>query len=148
MRPVDRRRFLHDSAALAALMAANPRLSSRAEAREDDSAAVLKPGSPNEVLRVAVIGLGSGSMAAHAKKGDVFKFYDIDPKVLKEGGSAGHWGLRGVRERAERIGAQLDFWSEAGAGTEVQLTVPASVAFEARRNGAGSGFLGKKGTRA
>jgi hypothetical protein len=33
-------------------------------------------------LRVAVIGLGSGSMAAHAKEGDVFKFYDIDPKVL------------------------------------------------------------------
>jgi hypothetical protein len=34
-------------------------------------------------LRVAVIGLGSGSMAAHARKGDHFKFYDIDPKVLK-----------------------------------------------------------------
>jgi len=34
-------------------------------------------------LRVAVIGLGSGSMAAHAQKGDMFKFYDIDPKVLK-----------------------------------------------------------------
>src|SRR5207342_1194984 len=32
-------------------------------------------------LRVAVIGLGSGSMAAHAKKDDVFRFYDIDPKV-------------------------------------------------------------------
>jgi hypothetical protein len=32
-------------------------------------------------LRVAVIGLGSGSMAAHAQKGDVFRFYDIDPKV-------------------------------------------------------------------
>jgi hypothetical protein len=34
-------------------------------------------------LRVAVIGLGSGSMAAHSKKGDTFRFYDIDPKVLK-----------------------------------------------------------------
>jgi EF hand domain-containing protein len=32
-------------------------------------------------LRVAVIGLGSGSMAAHAQKGDTFRFYDIDPKV-------------------------------------------------------------------
>ena len=30
-----------------------------------------------------VIGLGSGSMAAHARKGDVYRFYDIDPKVLK-----------------------------------------------------------------
>jgi EF hand len=32
-------------------------------------------------LRVAVIGLGSGSMAAHGKAGDLFRFYDIDPKV-------------------------------------------------------------------
>jgi signal transduction histidine kinase len=72
----------------------------------------------------------------------------IDPKVLKEGGSAGHWGLRGVRERAERIGAQLDFWSEAGAGTEVQLTVPASVAYETSRDGVGSKLLRKIGSRA
>ena len=53
----------------------------------------------------------------------------IDPKVLEEGGRAGHWGLPGVRERAKQIGARLDFWSEEGAGTEVQLTVPASVAY-------------------
>ena len=47
----------------------------------------------------------------------------MDPKVLKEGGKPGHWGLPGVRERAKQIGARLHFWSEAGAGTEVQLTV-------------------------
>jgi len=58
----------------------------------------------------------------------------IDPQVLQAGGSAGHWGLRGVRERAQQIGARLDFWSEAGAGTEVQLTVPAAVAYEKSRN--------------
>jgi signal transduction histidine kinase len=54
----------------------------------------------------------------------------IDPKVLKEGGRSGHWGLQGIRERAARIGSQLDFWSESGAGTEVQLTVPAAIAYE------------------
>jgi ligand-binding sensor domain-containing protein/signal transduction histidine kinase len=59
----------------------------------------------------------------------------IDPKVLKEGGRPGHWGLRGIRERAERIGSRLDFWSESGAGTEVQLTVPAAIAYEASREG-------------
>jgi len=53
----------------------------------------------------------------------------IDPKVLNEGARAGHWGLPGVRERAKLAGAQLDFWSEVGAGTEVQLTVPAAVAY-------------------
>jgi signal transduction histidine kinase len=57
----------------------------------------------------------------------------IDPLVLEEGGRAGHWGLIGIRERAKRMGAQLEFWSEAGAGTEVQLTVPASVAYESAR---------------
>jgi nitrate/nitrite-specific signal transduction histidine kinase len=46
---------------------------------------------------------------------------------LEKGGSAGHFGLPGARERAQRIGAQLDFWSEAGAGTEVQLTIPAAA---------------------
>ena len=55
----------------------------------------------------------------------------IDPAVLQEGARAGHWGLPGIRERAKRIGAQLKLWSENGAGTEVELTVPASVAYAA-----------------
>lgn len=33
-------------------------------------------------LKVAVIGLGSGSMAAHGKAGDEYVFYEIDPKVV------------------------------------------------------------------
>ena len=47
----------------------------------------------------------------------------MDPQVLEEGRRPGHWGLPGVRERAQQIGAKLDIWSEAGAGTEVQLSV-------------------------
>jgi signal transduction histidine kinase len=58
----------------------------------------------------------------------------IDPKILNDGGQSGHWGIHGLRERAQRIGSHLDFWSEAGAGTEVQLTLPAAVAYEKRRN--------------
>jgi signal transduction histidine kinase/ligand-binding sensor domain-containing protein len=54
----------------------------------------------------------------------------IDPKVLKDRGRAGHWGLPGMYERAEGMGAGLDIWSEAGAGTEVRLTVPAAIAYE------------------
>jgi ligand-binding sensor domain-containing protein/signal transduction histidine kinase len=53
----------------------------------------------------------------------------IDKEVLKGSGREGHWGLPGVRERAKQIGARLDFWSEAGAGTEVELTVPAEIAY-------------------
>lgn len=59
----------------------------------------------------------------------------IDPKVLEEGGRPGHWGISGMRERAQRIGARLDFWSEIGAGTEVELAVPASMAYQKRRDG-------------
>lgn len=72
----------------------------------------------------------------------------ITAKVLKEGANAGHWGLRGIRERAERIGAQLEFWSEAGAGTEVQLTVPAPVAYETSGDRVGSSLLRKVRKRA
>jgi signal transduction histidine kinase len=57
----------------------------------------------------------------------------IDPKLLN-GGRDGHWGLRGMRERAEQIGAQLDIWSEAGAGTEVELSVPGSIAYGTEGN--------------
>jgi len=54
----------------------------------------------------------------------------IDPEVIKQRGRAGHWGLPGMFERAEGIGARLDMWSEAGAGTEIRLTVPGSLAYE------------------
>ena len=53
----------------------------------------------------------------------------IDDSVLKLG-REGHWGLSGMRERAERIGAKLKVMSRADAGTEIELIVPARIAFE------------------
>lgn len=38
--------------------------------------------------------------------------------------AADNWGLPGMRERAERIGAKLTLWSRFNAGTEVELLVP------------------------
>jgi signal transduction histidine kinase len=55
----------------------------------------------------------------------------LDTEVLKAGARPGHWGLPGMREHAKAFGAKLEFWSEAGAGTEVVLTVPAVVAYGA-----------------
>ena len=52
----------------------------------------------------------------------------IDPEVLHSG-REGHWGLAGMRERAESIGARLKVWSRAQAGTEVELLIPGHVAF-------------------
>jgi len=58
----------------------------------------------------------------------------IDPTVVNAGGRPGHWGLPGVRERAKQIQSHLDFWTENRAGTEVQLTVPAAVAYKTSTN--------------
>jgi signal transduction histidine kinase len=52
----------------------------------------------------------------------------IDSSVMATG-REGHWGLQGMRERAQQIGAQLEIWSKAGAGTEVDLLVPGSIAY-------------------
>ena len=53
----------------------------------------------------------------------------IEPEILERGGRDGHWGLQGMRERAQKIGGQLEFWSKPGSGTEVELTVPAKTAY-------------------
>jgi len=52
----------------------------------------------------------------------------IDPQVLRSG-REGHWGLPGMRERAESIGARLSLWSSPTAGTEVELFIPGHIAF-------------------
>ena len=44
-------------------------------------------------------------------------------------GAEGHFGLRGMRERAKLIGGKLTVWSELDAGTEVELSIPASRAY-------------------
>jgi len=54
----------------------------------------------------------------------------MDPSVVEHGGRSGHWGLPGIRERAKQIGAQLAIWSVLGAGTEVELNIPGSIAYE------------------
>ena len=54
----------------------------------------------------------------------------IEPATIQSGGLRGHWGLPGMHERAERIGAQLNVWSRSNAGTEVEVHVPAVVAYQ------------------
>jgi signal transduction histidine kinase/ligand-binding sensor domain-containing protein len=53
----------------------------------------------------------------------------IDPEVMASGSRPGHWGLVGMRERTERHGAEFKIYSRADSGTEVQIQVPAAVAY-------------------
>jgi signal transduction histidine kinase len=118
----------------------------------------LSPIVKEEVLRVAGELLQNAFRHAHARAieaeirydKDVFRMIvrddgkGIDPQVLKDGGRAGHWGMPGVHERAREIGARLEFWSEAGAGTEVRLTLPAARAYKKSRNGGWSRLFRKR----
>jgi ligand-binding sensor domain-containing protein/signal transduction histidine kinase len=103
----------------------------------------IRPLVRDEVYRIGREALLNAFMHAHANRIEVEIEYarrhlrvlvrddgrGIDPQVLYSG-REGHWGLVGIRERSKRIGASLRLRSRIGAGTEVDLTVPASIAFE------------------
>ncbi|HVI53890.1 MAG TPA: two-component regulator propeller domain-containing protein [Luteibacter sp.] len=56
----------------------------------------------------------------------------IDDAVLRSGGRAGHWGLRGIQERARTIGGSAAFASRADGGTEVIVRTPMNRVFPSR----------------
>jgi nitrate/nitrite-specific signal transduction histidine kinase len=53
----------------------------------------------------------------------------IDPKILDEGGLAGHYGLPGMQERARIAGGKLTVSSGPGSGAEAELIIPAAFAY-------------------
>ena len=53
----------------------------------------------------------------------------IDQKALGEGGREGHFGLAGLHERAKVVGGKLAIKSRLDSGTEIELTIPASIAY-------------------
>ena len=54
----------------------------------------------------------------------------VPDDVQERGGRPGHWGLSGMRERAELAGATYRLSSRPGMGTQVELYVPAERAYE------------------
>ena len=103
----------------------------------------LHPIVRDEVYKIAAEALRNALRHAHAGRVEVEIRYDneqfrlrvrddgkgIDPVVLANQGLEGHYGLRGMPERAALIGGKLAVWSEAGAGTEVELHLPASIVY-------------------
>ncbi|MBC7900231.1 MAG: ATPase [Saprospiraceae bacterium] len=53
----------------------------------------------------------------------------IDPEMIAAGRD-GHFGLSGMRERANSIGGELKVFSRAERGTEVEFSIPGRFAFE------------------
>jgi signal transduction histidine kinase/ligand-binding sensor domain-containing protein len=103
----------------------------------------LHPILRDEVYRIAGEAMRNAFHHADAKQIEVEIRYDerqlrvrvrddgkgIDPKLLSDDGREGHFGLRGMRERAKLIGGKLTVWSELDSGTEVELSIPASRAY-------------------
>jgi len=104
----------------------------------------LAPLPRDEIYRIGREVLRNAFRHAHASRIEAEIRYDrgmfrlrirddgkgIDSNVLKEGAPRGHWGLPGMQERAKSMRGSLKIWSELGAGTEVELTVPAPIAYE------------------
>src|SRR5208282_2511874 len=103
----------------------------------------LHPIVRDEVFRIAGEALRNAFRHAGAKRIEVELRYDerhlrvrmrddgkgIDPEVLRAEGREGHFGLRGMRERAKLAGGKLTVWSGLDAGTEVELSIPGPRAY-------------------
>jgi len=103
----------------------------------------LNPMVRDEVYRIAAEALRNALRHAGAPRIEVEIRYDeeqlrlrvrddgkdIDLGVLGKEHLPGHWGLRGMRERANLIGGTFEVWSEVDSGTEVELNIPAANAY-------------------
>jgi signal transduction histidine kinase/ligand-binding sensor domain-containing protein len=126
-----------DLAAQAGENAPEFRVEVRGETRE------LHPVLRDEVYRIAAEALRNAFRHALARRIEVEIQYEasqlrvrvrddgqgIDAKVLSGDRLSGHYGLPGMRERAKLIGGQLELWSEIHSGTEVELVLPATIAY-------------------
>jgi signal transduction histidine kinase/ligand-binding sensor domain-containing protein len=104
----------------------------------------LRPILRDEVYRIAGEAVRNAFKHAQAKRIEVEIRYDerrlrlrvrddgkgIEARHLDGDGRPGHYGLRGMRERAKLMGGKLAVWSELDSGTEVELRIPASRAYE------------------
>ena len=107
----------------------------------------LHPILRDEIYKIAAEALRNAFRHAQARQIEVEIRYDneqfrlrvrddgkgVDPAILSCQGTEGHFGLPGMRERATIIGGKLAVWSEVDAGTEVEVRIPASIAYVTTR---------------
>ena len=112
----------------------------QAELSVTGDAREMHPIVRDEVYRIAYEAIRNACAHSGGRRLDVGLSYSHDLTVrvadngvgmaptIAETGKSGHFGLPGMRERAERIGARLAIVSTA-AGTEVVLIVPGRAIF-------------------
>jgi signal transduction histidine kinase len=101
----------------------------------------------DEIYKIAAEALRNAFRHARASSVDVDIGYEdeqfrmrvrddgkgMDAAVLTGQAGEGHFGLRGMRERATLMAAKLTVSSEVDAGTEVELRLPAGIAYATAR---------------
>ena len=100
----------------------------------------LSPAAKHHLLRIAQEAITNAVRHAAARTIRVQLAYDsaglalsvtddgcgfVPERVMVRG--IGHFGLRGLRERAAKIGGALEIQSAVGAGTSIRVSVPAAV---------------------
>jgi len=106
----------------------------------------IYPAIADELLRITDEALFNVSRHAHAHKVSITVAYGaealvlriiddgigIAPEIVARGGVAGHFGLVGMRERAEKIGGQLAITTAPAGGTQVEMKIAAEIAYADR----------------
>src|SRR5262249_32623200 len=95
----------------------------------------------DEVYRIGYEAIRNACRHARSDRLDIALAYDrdltlqvrdsgvgIDPAIL-ESGKDGHFGLRGMKERAARINGRFRITTAAPPGTTITLVVPGRIAF-------------------
>jgi len=104
----------------------------------------LRPLVRDDIYRIAGEALRNAFRHAGASRIEVHLTYDaerfelrvrddgkgLDPQFLSGTGLAGHFGLAGMRERAEQIGGKLTVSSTPESGTEIAFRLPGARAYE------------------
>jgi len=108
----------------------------------DGTVRPLKPPVADEIVRIGREAVVNAYKHAQARRVEVELVYGSKlftcivrddgrgiQQLVLERGREGHWGLTGMRERAERAGGELHVRSSANAGTEVELSISARLAY-------------------
>jgi signal transduction histidine kinase len=102
----------------------------------------VNPLVADEILQIGCQAIANAFQHAAAKKIEVYLIYKsselslqveddgcgIDRRIA-EAGKPGHYGLIGMRERSERIGAALTIASRSGEGTKIIVVIPGKRAY-------------------